>query len=63
MIKTNSKKFKEKIKNYLFNDLFDDFDHGMREFKKESYKNEKEKAILIHEVFCKEMQQKQFLKN
>lgn len=56
MLKTNSKKFKERIKNYLFNKLFDDSGYELMEFKKENYKNEKEKALLILEVFCKEME-------
>lgn len=57
MIKTNSKKFREKVKSYLFGNLFDDSGYELMEFKKENYKNDKEKALLILEVFCKEMRQ------
>lgn len=57
MIKTNSKKFREKIKSYLFEFLFDDSGYELMKFKKEKYKNDKEKALLILEIFCKEMRQ------
>lgn len=55
-MRTNSKKAKEKIKKYLFNELFDDEGYDHMEFKKEKYLNEKEKALLILEIFYKEMQ-------